>query len=219
MRCVLLGPPGAGKGSLAGVLKENFGIVHISTGDMLREEMNKQSPIGIQIKELMAHGSLISDEIVTALVKQKVRTDTNLAKGYMLDGFPRTIQQAVALDRMLIKLRQPLNFVLYMDAGKDVIVNRLIGRRVCRQCGALFHVKNKPSKKLNICDLCGGDLYQRSDDNEETICKRIEIYENTTKPVADYYAKQEKLIHISGEKETADVRNDLIRILNEKKSD
>lgn len=217
MRCVLLGPPGAGKGSLAGVLKEMKGIVHISTGDMLRDEMKRESPLGLEIKDLIQKGSLVSDEIVTRLVEQKVSTDPDLAKGYMLDGFPRTTQQAQDLDKILDKIKKPLDFVLCMEASTELILSRLTGRRVCRKCGAVFHVKNKPSKKANSCDVCDGELYQRSDDNEATIRKRIDVYEVSTKPIIDYYEQQGKLIRISGEKETEDVRHDLIKMLNEKK--
>lgn len=216
MRCVLLGPPGAGKGSLAGVLKEMKGVVHISTGDMLRDEMKKESPLGLEIKELIQKGSLVSDEIVTRLVEQKVSTDPDLAKGYMLDGFPRTTQQAMDLDRILDKIGKPLDFVLCMEANTQLILTRLTGRRVCRKCGAVYHMTNKPPKKTDVCDACGGELYQRSDDNEVTIRKRIDVYELSTRPIIDYYERQGKLIRISGEKETEDVRVDLIKMLNEK---
>jgi adenylate kinase len=215
MRCVLLGPPGAGKGSLAGLIKEMMGIMHISTGDMLREEMKKGSQLGLELKGLIEKGSLVPDEIITKLVEQKISNDPNLSKGYMLDGFPRTTQQAQDLDGILDRIKQPLDFVLCMDAPLDLILTRLTGRRVCRKCGALFHIKNKPSKTANVCDECGGELYQRGDDNEQTIRKRMEVYETSTKPIIDYYAAQGKLIRISGEKETADVRNDLIKMLNE----
>jgi adenylate kinase len=218
MRCVLLGPPGAGKGSLAALVKEMTGIVHISTGDMLRDEMKKGSKLGAEIKSLIEKGSLVSDEIVTRLVEQKVTGDPDLAKGFMLDGFPRTTQQAEDLDKILAKVGQPLDFVLCMDAPIDIILKRLTGRRVCRKCGAIFHIKNKIPKKADTCDVCEGELYQRSDDNEETIRKRMDVYETSTKPIIDYYAAQGKLIRISGEKETAAVRNDLIKMLNEDKS-
>ena len=218
MRCVLLGPPGAGKGSLAGLLKEMMGITHISTGDMLREEMKKGSKFGLEIKGLIANGSLVSDELITKLVEQKVTQDPEVSKGFALDGFPRTTQQAQDLDQILSKLNRPLDFVLCMDAELEMILKRLTGRRVCRQCGALFHLTNKPPRKTSVCDLCEGELYQRSDDNEETIRKRLEIYETSTKPIIDYYAAQGKLRRIDANKETIDAHNDLIKIINENKS-
>ncbi len=217
MRIVLLGPPGAGKGSLAGLIKEMMPIAHVSTGDMLREEMKKGSVLGLEIKALIEKGSLVSDELVTRLVEQRINNDGSLEKGYMLDGYPRTVTQAEDLDRILSKAGKPLDFALNMEAGIDIILARLTGRRVCRKCGALFHLRNKPSLKEGVCDACTGELYQRSDDNEVTIRKRMEIYVECTKPIVDYYAKTGRLREISGDKETVDVRNDLIKILNEDK--
>ncbi len=218
MRCVLLGPPGAGKGSLAGVIKEMTGIIHISTGDMLREEIKKGSKLGLEIKNLIEKGSLVSDEIVTKIVEQKVECDPELSNGFMFDGFPRTTHQAQDLDQILAKVGQSLDFVLCMEASLEIILSRLTGRRVCRKCGTIYHIKNKPARKLNVCDICEGELYQRSDDNEETIRKRMDIYETSTKPIIDYYAAQGKLKRVSGDKETAEVRNDLIKMINEDKS-
>ncbi|MBI3601660.1 MAG: adenylate kinase [Candidatus Omnitrophica bacterium] len=218
MRIVLLGPPGAGKGSLAGLIKDMMGIVHISTGDMLREEMKKGTKLGLKIKGLVEKGALVPDEIVTELVEQKITRDPQLAKGYMFDGFPRTTQQAQELDRILVKVGKPLDFALYMEASLQMILTRLTGRRLCRQCGALFHLKNKPPQKVNVCDLCGGELYQRSDDNEQTIRKRMQVYETNTKLIIDYYAAQGKLRRVDGDKETIDVRDDLVTMLHEDKS-
>ena len=219
MRIVLLGPPGAGKGSLAGLIKDMRGIAHISTGDMLREEMKKNSPLGNEIKGLIEKGALVPDEVVTRLVQERVTNDPQLARGYMLDGFPRTVKQAEDLDVMLAAAKKPLDFALYMTAGLDIILMRLSGRRVCRICGALYHLKNKPPKTAGVCDACGGPLYQRSDDNEATIRKRMDVYTASTKPIIDHYAGQGKLRQVDGNLETADVRNHLVRILNEDKSD
>ncbi len=219
MRMVLLGPPGAGKGSLAGLIKDMMGIAHISTGDMLREEMKKNSPLGMEIKGLVEKGALVPDEVVTRLVQEKVSHDPSLAKGYMLDGFPRTVTQAQDLDVMLLRAQKPLDFALYMEADLDIILRRLTGRRVCKKCGALYHLKNKPPKVADTCDSCGGALYQRADDNEETIRKRMDIYIASTKPIIDYYAKQGKLKTVDGNAETVDVRNRLVDILNEDRTD
>ena len=215
MRIVLLGPPGAGKGSLAGVIKEMMSIAHISTGDMLREEMKKGSPLGLEIKALIEKGALVSDEIVTRLVEERVSTDKTLDQGYMLDGFPRTVKQAGDLDKILARIGKPLDFALSMDASIDVILLRLTGRRVCRKCGSIFHLRNKPAKVAGVCDSCGGELYQRSDDNEETIRKRMDVYMTSTAPIVDYYAATGRLKKVSGDKETIDVREDLIKLLNE----
>lgn len=213
MRIVLLGPPGAGKGSLAGLIKEIMKIAHISTGDMLREEMKKGSALGIEIKGLIEKGALVSDEIVTKLVEQRVTTDKSLDQGYMLDGFPRTVKQAQDLDKILQRIGKPLDFALNMEASIDIILKRLTGRRVCKKCGGLFHLSNKPPKMAGVCDACGGELYQRSDDNEATIRKRMEVYMTSTAPIVDYYESTHRLKKIDGNKETVDCRNDLVALL------
>ena len=206
MRIVLLGPPGVGKGTLAGFLKEEYQLAHISTGDMLREEIKKDSPLGREIKALMVKGALVSDELVTKLVKQKVEHDLDLKKGFMFDGFPRTVQQAQDLDTILEGVKAPLQCVLCLDADMDVLIKRLTGRRVCRKCGALFNVTFKLPKQEGVCDECGGELYQRSDDNEKTIASRMQVYQESTAPIIDYYAKQNKLKKINANVEAADVR-------------
>jgi adenylate kinase len=218
MRFVLLGPPGAGKGSLAGLIKDEMGILHISTGDMLRDEMKKGSQLGLQVKSLIEQGALVPDELITKLVEQKINTDQRINNGFMLDGYPRTTQQAQDLDKILARIDKPLDFVLCMNASLDLILTRLTGRRVCRKCGALFHIKNKPSRNPAVCDICGGELYQRADDNEETISKRMKVYDISTKPIIDYYTTQGKIKNFDGDKETVELRNDLIKMMNEDKS-
>ena len=213
MRVVLLGPPGAGKGSLAGLLKEKYHLAHISTGDMLREEIKKGTPLGTEIKKLISQGALVSDELVTKLVEQRLLNDADLKKGYMLDGFPRTVKQAQDLDVMLSKANAPLDFVLNMEADGDLILKRLSGRRVCRKCGAIFHMTNKPPLNTGVCDVCGGELYQRTDDNAETIKSRMQIYRESTQPIIDHYAKQHKLKILDGNLETNDLCQSLATML------
>jgi len=213
MRVVLLGPPGAGKGSLAGVLKEKYFLAHISTGDMLREEIKKGTALGVEIKSMITKGALVPDELVTKLVEQRVAHDPDLKKGYMLDGFPRTVKQAQDLDAILARHNVPLDFALNMEADGALLLRRLTGRRVCRKCGALFHMVNKPPLKPGVCDLCGGELYQRTDDNEETIKARMKIYQESTQPIIDYYAKQHKLKRLDGNLETADLAQALADML------
>jgi len=205
MRVVLLGPPGAGKGSLAGLLKEKYSLVHISTGDMLREEIKKGTPLGLEIKALITKGALVSDELVTKLVEQRVVSDADIKKGCMFDGFPRTVKQAQDLDAILMAAGVPLDCALNMEADGDLLLRRLTGRRVCRKCGALFHMTNKPPLKSGVCDVCGGELYQRTDDNAETIKERMKIYQTSTQPIIDFYAKQHKLKKIDGNLETIDL--------------
>ena len=205
MKIVLLGPPGAGKGSLAGLLKEKYSLAHISTGDMLREEIKKGTALGLEIKSIIAKGVLVSDELVTKLVEQRLLHDENLKNGYMLDGFPRTVKQAQDLDLILAKAKASLDFALDMEASPETLLNRLTGRRVCRKCGALFHTIYKQSLKSGVCDLCGGELYQRADDNEETIKERMQVYQTSTQPIIDYYGKQHKLKTVNANLETAEI--------------
>ncbi|MEI7998772.1 MAG: adenylate kinase [Candidatus Omnitrophota bacterium] len=217
MRMVFIGPPGAGKGSLAAVIKEVIGIEHLSSGDMLRDEMKRGSKVGLELKGLIDKGALVPDETITKLVEQKVSVDLKGAKGFALDGFPRTTQQAKDLDIFLDKIGQPLNFVLCMDASLETVLDRLTTRRICRKCGALFNTKYVKPKIENVCDVCNGELYQRSDDNEETIRKRMQVYNTSTKPIIDYYDAQGKLRRIDANKETGDIRKDLTKILDENK--
>jgi adenylate kinase len=206
MRIVLLGPPGVGKGTLADHLKEKYKLAHISTGDMLREDVKKASELGLEIKRLMEKGALVSDELVTKLVVQKIEHGLDLSKGFMFDGFPRTVNQAEDLDKILERVKAPLDFALCLDADFDVLLKRLTGRRICRKCGALFNVTFKPSAKAGVCDACGGELYQRSDDNENTIQARMKVYQESTTPIIDYYAKQHKLKKVDANMEAAQVR-------------
>lgn len=215
MRLVLLGPPGAGKGTLAALLKENLKLVHISTGDMLREEMKKETLIGQEAKKFIEKGELVPDEFVIKLIEKKLTGGKRVAHGYMLDGFPRTRKQAEDLDRILGEIRQPLDCALYMESTLPVIIPRLGGRRVCKNCGALYHIRNKPPKKDKICDLCGGELYQRADDNEATIRTRMDVYLKSTRPVIDYYQAQGKLKKLDGDKDSEEVQAVLMQIFHE----
>ena len=213
MKVVLLGPPGAGKGSLAGLIKEKYHLAHVSTGDMLREEIKKGTPLGAEIKALITKGVLVSDELVTKLVEQRMFHDPELKKGYMLDGYPRTVKQAEDLDAILKKANAPLDYALNIEADQNLLLKRLTGRRVCRKCGALFHMTNKLPKKEGVCDECGGELYQRTDDNEATIKARMQVYETSTQPIIDYYAKQHKLKKLDGNLETVDLCQSLATLL------
>ena len=213
MRIVLLGPPGAGKGTLANLIKKKFKMDHISTGDMMREEMKNQTPLGQEVKKYVDGGKLVPDEVVTKIVESKLTRDKS--DRYLLDGFPRTTIQAQALDQILAKIGQPIDFALIMEATLPVIIKRLTGRRVCRKCGAVYHIINRPPKKQNICDACGGELYQRADDNEETIRTRMDVYLKSTAPIVDYYKKQGKLKQVNADKDSEKVFTTLDDLLNE----
>ncbi|MFA5165481.1 MAG: adenylate kinase [Candidatus Omnitrophota bacterium] len=198
MKLVLLGPPGAGKGTQAKVLSKEFGIPHISTGDILRESVKAQSPIGLKAKVYMDKGELVPDDVVIEMVAQRVAKE-DCEKGFMLDGFPRTAAQAKALDGTLAELKRPIDLVLYFKTSQETIIQRLSGRRVCKNCGENYHVKNIPPKVAGKCDKCGGELYQRVDDKEETILNRIKVYENTVPGIISYYEGKGILRTVSGD--------------------
>lgn len=198
MRLVLLGPPGAGKGTQAKVLSQGYHIPHISTGDILREAVKAKTLVGMRAKEFMDKGGLVPDEVVIEIVAERVaRPDCK--EGFILDGFPRTGAQAKALDSTLTRLKCPIDLVLYFKTSVEMIIQRLSGRRVCRNCAATYHIRNIPSKVAGKCDLCGGELYQRDDDKEETIRNRIKVYENTVPQIIDYYEAKGILRTVSGD--------------------
>ncbi|MGA7875021.1 MAG: adenylate kinase [Desulfoferrobacter sp.] len=197
MNIILLGPPGAGKGTQAKRLIDKYGIPQISTGDMLRAALKEGTPLGLEAKKYMDKGALVPDTVVIGLVKERIQ-QKDCAKGYMLDGFPRNVSQAEALDKMLTELGQKIDAVVCIEVPNDELVARLTGRRTCRDCGAGYHVMFDPPKKEGVCDKCGGELYQRDDDNETTVKSRLEVYANQTEPLIDYYDKQGKLRRING---------------------
>jgi adenylate kinase len=198
MRLALLGPPGAGKGTQAKVLSEYYNIPHISTGDILREAVKAKTPVGMKAKEFMDKGGLVPDKVVIDIVAERVASP-DCKNGFILDGFPRTGAQASALDPTLTRLGCPIDLALYFKTSIETIIQRLSGRRVCRNCAATYHVRNIPPKVTGKCDLCGGELYQRDDDKEETVRNRIKIYENTVPQVIEYYEGKGILRTVSGD--------------------
>lgn len=197
MKLILLGPPGAGKGTQSVVLAKKYDLPHISTGDILRESVKSGQPLGLKAKEYMDKGALVPDEIVTGIVVERLK-DPDAKKGFILDGFPRTIAQAEDLSFELKNMGAEIDAVLYFETSTDVSIERLTGRRVCKSCGFNYHIKNIPPKKEGICDRCGGQLFHRVDDSEETVRKRLKVYEDQTKPLIDYYSKQGILKKVSG---------------------
>ncbi len=198
MRLVLLGPPGAGKGTQANVLCKNFNLMHMSTGDLLREAVKNNTPEGAQAKSYMDRGELVPDEIVARMITQRLKNE-DVGGGFILDGFPRTKNQAEILESALSDLNMPLDMVVYFETREDTILKRLTGRRICRNCGKIFHIINIPPKKEGVCDACGGELYQRNDDKEETIKNRIAVYNKETKELIDYYQQKQLLNKASGD--------------------
>ncbi len=217
MRLVLLGPPGAGKGTQAAVLSKDLGIPHVSTGDMLREALKAGTPLGLKAKEIMEKGALVPDEVVIGLVAERL-AKADAKKGFILDGFPRTPEQARSLDQLLKELKMPLSSVIYFKTSFAVIVKRLSGRRICGQCGKNFHLTNFKPKVEGLCDFCGGKLTQRPDDREEAIENRLRVYEKSTAPLIDYYKKQGILNEVSGDLDVRELNvllMDLFRVLKD----
>lgn len=197
MRLVLLGAPGAGKGTQAKMLVEKYGIPQISTGDILRKAVADGTPLGKAAKSVMDRGELVPDKVVLDLVEERLKQD-DCKKGYILDGFPRNTAQAETLDKMLQGLGMPLDSALSVDVPKDDLLKRLTGRRTCKNCQQMYNIYFSPPKKDNVCDKCGGELFQRDDDKEETIKKRLDVYEAQTAPLMDYYGKKGILKSIQG---------------------
>ncbi|NLI82555.1 MAG: adenylate kinase [Deltaproteobacteria bacterium] len=204
MNIILLGPPGAGKGTQAKRLIDAYGIPQISTGDMLRAALKEGTPLGLEAKKYMDQGALVPDSVVIGLVKERILKN-DCAKGYMLDGFPRNVSQAEALDKMLGDLSQKIDHVVCVEVPNEELIGRLTGRRTCRSCGAGYHVMFDPPKKEGVCDKCNGELYQRDDDNVATVTSRLRVYDEQTKPLIAYYEKQGKLRRIDGVGDMADI--------------
>ncbi len=213
MRIVLLGPPGAGKGTQAVMLADKKGFLHLSTGDILRENVKKESLIGKKAKAFMDKGELVPDDIVIEMMLDTIK-NARSQEDFILDGFPRTVYQANNLDRELNKLKLPIDMVVYFKTSIKTVILRLTGRRLCSKCGASYHTTNMPPKKQGVCDRCGSELYQRKDDSEETIKKRLEVYDIKTKELIDYYKAQGILKEVSGDLEASKVYNELSEILN-----
>jgi len=211
-RVVLLGPPGAGKGTQAKLLEEKFSACQISTGDILRKAVAERTPLGREASEYINRGALVPDGVIVNLVEERLK-EKDCEKGFILDGFPRTIPQATSLNAILNQRGIRLSAVLSVRVPHNVIIERLAGRRTCRNCGALSHVVFTPPKKEGVCDRCGGALYQRDDDREETIANRLKVYEDQTAPLVDYYRGQGLLREIDGVGDVDEIRARIIQAL------
>ncbi|MFH0941047.1 MAG: adenylate kinase [Candidatus Omnitrophota bacterium] len=203
MKLILFGPPGAGKGTQAKLLTQRFKLPHISTGDILRNEVKNNTDLGKKAKGFMEAGGLVPDSLVTEMVKNRM-SQKDLGKGFILDGYPRTETQAKALDEIL---KTGIDRAIYLSTSEKVVVQRLTGRRVCPKCGTNYHITNMPPKKDMLCDQCQVELYQRPDDNEATVKNRLNVYLNESESVLNYYKKQGKLENISGDLDSEEVFN------------
>ena len=216
MRIILLGPPGAGKGTQAASIVEKYNIPHISTGDIFRKNIKEGTDLGKKAKEYMDQGLLVPDELTVGLVTDRITQD-DCKNGFMLDGFPSNVSQAEQLDAFLKENNIELSNVINIEVDKSILVSRAVGRRICKSCGATYHVEFNAPKNEGICNVCQGELYQRADDNEETVSKRIQVYLDETKPLADYYAKEGILSNINGQQSIDEVFGDIVAALGSDK--
>ncbi|MGL5692492.1 MAG: adenylate kinase [Peptostreptococcaceae bacterium] len=216
MRIILLGPPGAGKGTQAASIVEKYNIPHISTGDIFRKNIKEGTDLGKKAKEYMDQGLLVPDELTVGLVTDRITQD-DCKNGFMLDGFPRNVAQAEQLDTFLKENNIQLSNVINIEVDKSILVSRAVGRRICKSCSATYHVEFNPPKIEGVCNVCQGELYQRADDNEETVSKRIQVYLDETTPLADYYAKEGILSNINGQQSISEVFTDIVAALGSEK--
>lgn len=200
MKLIMLGPPGAGKGTQAQLLAKKLSIPHISTGDIFRNAIKGKTPMGLKAKEFIDKGFLVPDDIVLNIIIHRLK-EPDCANGYLLDGFPRTLVQAKEFDYELSEFDSKIDYVVDIEVEDEVIVKRMSGRRVCPNCGASYHLINLPSKKDGICDECGSELVQRADDNESTVLRRLNVYHEQTSPLIKYYQTKGKLIKVDGNRD------------------
>lgn len=211
MNLVLMGLPGAGKGTQAERIVENYEIPHISTGDMFRAAIKEGTQLGLEAKSYMDKGELVPDEVTIGIVRERL-SKADCEKGFLLDGFPRTVAQAEALEQMLEGLNRKIDYVINIDVDQSILMDRLTGRRICKECGATYHLVFNPPAQEGVCDKCGGELYQRADDNSETVANRLEVNVKQSKPLLDFYETKGYLRNINGDQDINVVFED-IRVL------
>ena len=212
MKIIMLGAPGAGKGTQAKLIAEKFGIPHVSTGDIFRANIKEGTALGKEAKEYMDKGQLVPDELTVRILLDRVSKE-DCKNGYVLDGFPRTIPQAEVLDNEVAKLGEKIDFAIDVEVPDDDIVRRMGGRRACLKCGATYHVEHIPPKKEGICDVCGSELVLRDDDKPETVKNRLDVYHKQTQPLIDHYSKQNILRTVDGTKDMHEVFDNIVKLL------
>ncbi|MDZ5474243.1 adenylate kinase [Bacillus sp. 31A1R] len=208
MNLVLMGLPGAGKGTQAERIVEKYGIPHISTGDMFRAAMKEGTELGLKAKSFMDQGALVPDEVTIGIVRERLSKD-DCQKGFLLDGFPRTVPQAEALDNLLNDLNKKIDYVINIDVDQEILMERLTGRRICKDCGSTYHLVFNPPTKEGVCDRCGGELYQRADDNAETVQNRLNVNIEQSKPLLGFYETKGSLRNINGQQDINKVFADI----------
>ena len=213
MNIILMGLPGAGKGTQASEIVKKFPIPHISTGDMFRKAIKDETDLGKEAKSYMDRGELVPDEVTVGIVKERISED-DAKKGFLLDGFPRTIDQAESLSQIMSELDREIDAVINIEVPEEELMNRLTGRRICEKCGTTYHLVFNPPKVEGICDIDGGKLYQRKDDNPETVSNRLSVNVKQSKPILEYYNEKGVLKNIDGSKDIDEVTNDVIDILD-----
>ncbi|MBG3867365.1 adenylate kinase [Staphylococcus epidermidis] len=213
MNIILMGLPGAGKGTQASEIVKKFPIPHISTGDMFRKAIKDETDLGKEAKSYMDRGELVPDEVTVGIVKERISED-DAKKGFLLDGFPRTIDQAESLSQIMSELDREIDAVINIEVLEEELMNRLTGRRICEKCGTTYHLVFNPPKVDGICDIDGGKLYQREDDNPETVSNRLSVNVKQSKPILEYYNNKGVLKNIDGSKDIDEVTNDVIDILD-----
>ncbi|WP_125153940.1 adenylate kinase [Clostridium rectalis] len=216
MKIILLGPPGAGKGTQAKLISDKYSIPHISTGDIFRKNISEKTPLGVKAKSYIDKGQLVPDELTIDIVNDRLKND-DCKKGFLLDGFPRTVKQAEALDDFLNNNGSKIDTALLIDVPEKFILDRMTGRRVCTACGASYHIRFNPPKVESKCDACGGELIQRKDDTEETVKERLTVYSNQTQPLVEYYKNNDSLSIVDGTREINDVFKNISNILGSDK--
>lgn len=214
MKIILLGPPGAGKGTQAKSISNKYSIPHISTGDIFRKNISENTPLGIEAKKYMDNGQLVPDEVTINMVKDRLQEE-DCKSGYLLDGFPRTVSQAESLQEFLEGRNESLDTALLIDVPRDFILERMTGRRVCPSCGASYHVKFNPAVD-NKCELCGSEVVQRKDDTEETVKERLDVYERQTQPLIDFYRDKNLLSVVEGTRAINEVFESICEVLGNK---
>ncbi len=214
MLIILLGPPGAGKGTEAEKITQKYNLAYISTGDILRKAVKEETQLGRKARDYMDQGQLVPDNLVVEIVRERL-TEPDCANGAILDGFPRTVDQAIFLDQVLPEIGAEIDQVLLIEVEENELIERLTGRRVCSDCGVNYHVKYKPPQVRSVCDQCGGDLYQREDDSLKTVKERLEVYKKQTEPLVDFYKEKKLLKAIDGNQDIDEVFEQIDSILKQ----